>query len=39
MVLDSILSALAAATAGFGVSYAFGRLKERALRAELAGLD
>ena len=39
MVLDSILAALAAATAGFGVSYAFGRLKERALRAELAGRE
>lgn len=36
MVLDSILSALAAGAAGYGVCFAFGRLKERALRAELA---
>ena len=35
MVLDSILSALAAGAAGFGVCFAYGRLKERALRAEL----
>lgn len=39
MVLDSILSALAAGAAGFGVCYAFGRLKERALRAELSGRE
>ena len=39
MVLDSILSALAAGAAGFGVCYAFGRLKERALRAELLGRE
>lgn len=39
MVLDSILSALAAGAAGFGVCFAYGRLKERALRAELAGRE
>lgn len=39
MVLDSILSALAAGASGFGVCYAFGRLKERALRAELLGRE
>lgn len=39
MQLESILSALAAGAAGFGVCFAFGRLKERALRAELAGRE
>ncbi|MEN9678626.1 MAG: hypothetical protein RIS76_4522, partial [Verrucomicrobiota bacterium] len=39
MVLDSILPALAAGAAGFGVCFAYGRLKERALRAELAGRE
>jgi len=39
MEVNSILAALAAGAAGFGACFAYGRLKERALRAELAGRE
>ena len=34
MQLEAILPVLGAGAAGFGIAYAFGRLKERALHAE-----
>lgn len=36
MQLEAILPVLGAGAAGFGIAYAFGRLKERALQAERA---
>ncbi len=35
MQLESVLTALACVGAGFGVAFAFGRVRERALKAEL----